>query len=110
MCVLSTRLRKGKQFLSRGGKVPVKYVLNTCAARLPTFCKGVYFEMACLSSFFLPQHCGINSFENDGGGKVGEAIYVGTALDQVDDGKVSESWYQHGLVVRIYLVGSHLLK
>lgn len=44
--------------------------------------------MTCL--FFFPQHCGIHSFENDKGGKVGEAIYVGTALDQVDDDKVSE--------------------
>ncbi|CAN0324411.1 unnamed protein product, partial [Hapterophycus canaliculatus] len=29
------------------------------------------------------QHCGKHSFEDGGGGKVGEAIYVGTALDQV---------------------------
>lgn len=34
------------------------------------------------------QHCGIEDFEGGGGGKVGEAIYVGTALDQVGDGKV----------------------
>lgn len=30
----------------------------------------------------------MEAFEGDGGGKVGEAIYVGTALDQVDDNKV----------------------
>ncbi|CAM9572458.1 unnamed protein product [Ectocarpus fasciculatus] len=36
------------------------------------------------------QHCGMEAFENGGGGKVGEAIYVGTALDQVDDGKAPE--------------------
>lgn len=35
------------------------------------------------------QHCGIEAFESGGGGKVGEGIYVGTALDQVKDGKVS---------------------
>lgn len=34
------------------------------------------------------QNCGKEAFENGGGGKVGEAIYVGTALDQVDDNKV----------------------
>lgn len=34
------------------------------------------------------QYCGIDSFENGGGGKVGEGIYVGTALSQVDDNKV----------------------
>ena len=34
------------------------------------------------------QHCGIEAFENGEGGKVGEAIYMGTALDQVDDNKV----------------------
>ncbi|CAM9845584.1 unnamed protein product [Scytosiphon promiscuus] len=36
------------------------------------------------------QHCGKHSFEDGGGGKVGEAIYVGTALDQVKDGKTPE--------------------
>lgn len=35
------------------------------------------------------QHCGIGDFDGGGGGKVGEAVYVGTALDQVGDGKVS---------------------
>lgn len=34
------------------------------------------------------QHCGMDAFENGRGGKVGECIYLGTALDQVDDGKV----------------------
>lgn len=34
------------------------------------------------------QYCGRHAFENGGGGAVGEAMYVGTALDQVDDGKV----------------------
>lgn len=34
------------------------------------------------------QHCGIEAFKQGRGGKVGEAIYVGTALDQVKDGKV----------------------
>lgn len=34
------------------------------------------------------QHCGIEAFEQGGGGKVGEGLYVGTALDQVGDGKV----------------------
>lgn len=33
-------------------------------------------------------NCGKHSFQNDGRGKVGEAIYLGTALDQVKDGKV----------------------
>ncbi|CBJ30799.1 FirrV-1-B30 precursor [Ectocarpus siliculosus] len=36
------------------------------------------------------QHCGMEAFEDGGGGKVGEGIYVGTALDQVDDGKAPE--------------------
>ncbi|CAM9149559.1 unnamed protein product, partial [Ectocarpus sp. 4 AP-2014] len=36
------------------------------------------------------QHCGIDAFENGEGGKVGEAIYVGTALSQVKDGKAPE--------------------
>lgn len=35
------------------------------------------------------QNCGIESFENGGGGKVGEGIYVGTALSQTRDNKVS---------------------
>lgn len=35
------------------------------------------------------EYCGIEDFESDGGAKVGEGIYVGTALDQVDDDKVS---------------------
>ncbi|CAM9494371.1 unnamed protein product, partial [Laminaria digitata] len=35
------------------------------------------------------QRCGVDAFENGAGGKVGEGIYVGTALDQVNDGKVS---------------------
>lgn len=35
------------------------------------------------------QRCGVDAFENGGGGKVGEAVYLGTALDQVNDGKVS---------------------
>ena len=34
------------------------------------------------------QNCGKEAFVNGGGGKVGEAIYLGTALDQVDDNKV----------------------
>lgn len=37
------------------------------------------------------QNCGIDAFLKGEGGKVGEAIYVGTALDQVDDNKVSTS-------------------
>lgn len=41
------------------------------------------------------QNCGYDAFHGGGGGKVGEGIYVGTALDQVDDGKVSK-----GLVCR----------
>lgn len=36
------------------------------------------------------QYCGREDFDGSGGGKVGEAIYVGTALDQVSDGKVSK--------------------
>ena len=35
------------------------------------------------------QHCGIDAFAKGKGSKVGEGIYVGTALDQVKDGKVS---------------------
>ena len=34
------------------------------------------------------QKCGREDFEHGGGGKVGEGIYLGTALDQVDDNKV----------------------
>lgn len=37
------------------------------------------------------QYCGIGAFGMGTGGKVGEAIYVGTALDQVGDDKVSNS-------------------
>ncbi|CAM9713001.1 unnamed protein product, partial [Ectocarpus sp. 8 AP-2014] len=36
------------------------------------------------------QRCGKHSFEAGGGGKVGEGIYIGTALDQVDDNKTPE--------------------
>ncbi|CAM9163351.1 unnamed protein product [Ectocarpus sp. 8 AP-2014] len=36
------------------------------------------------------EHCGIDAFENGEGGKVGEAIYVGTVLSQVKDGKAPE--------------------
>lgn len=35
------------------------------------------------------QYCGREDFEYGGSGKVGEGIYLGTALDQVGDGKVS---------------------
>lgn len=35
------------------------------------------------------QHCGIAAFGQGEGGKVGEACYIGTALDQVDDNKVT---------------------
>lgn len=35
------------------------------------------------------QYCGREDFDKGGDGKVGEGIYIGTALDQVDDGKVS---------------------
>lgn len=35
------------------------------------------------------QRCGVEDFSGGGGGKVGEGIYLGTALDQVKDGKVS---------------------
>ena len=39
---------------------------------------------------YLPtvQQCGHDAFVNDNGSKVGEGIYMGTALSQVDDGKV----------------------
>ncbi|CAM9362869.1 unnamed protein product, partial [Sphacelaria rigidula] len=36
------------------------------------------------------QNCGIEAFENGEGGKVGEAIYLGTALSQVKDNKAPE--------------------
>ena len=36
------------------------------------------------------QHCGKRDFDSSGGSKVGEGIYVGTALDQVGDGKTPE--------------------
>lgn len=36
-------------------------------------------------------NCGKEDFEAGGGGKVGEGIYLGTALDQVNDNKVSVS-------------------
>lgn len=35
------------------------------------------------------QYCGIEDFQQGGKAKVGEALYIGTALDQVNDGKVS---------------------
>ncbi|CAN0479199.1 unnamed protein product, partial [Hapterophycus canaliculatus] len=34
------------------------------------------------------QHCGIDAFAKGKGSKVGEGVYLGTALDQVADGKV----------------------
>lgn len=34
------------------------------------------------------QNCGIDAFAKGLGSKVGEGIYLGTALDQVKDGKV----------------------
>lgn len=34
------------------------------------------------------RNCGIDAFQKNRGGKVGEAVYIGTALDQVDDNKV----------------------
>lgn len=46
------------------------------------------------------QHCGKHSFEEGGGGKVGEGIYVGTALDQVNDNKVRRDLHDkptHGM-------------
>ncbi|CAM9787554.1 unnamed protein product, partial [Laminaria digitata] len=36
------------------------------------------------------QNCGKEDFEDGGGGKVGEGIYLGTALDQVNDNKAPE--------------------
>eukprot|EP00752_Nemacystus_decipiens_P002937 g2732.t1 len=42
------------------------------------------------------QHCGIEAFEMGKGSKVGEGIYVGTALDQVDDGKAPEPKIRSG--------------
>ena len=51
----------------------------------------------------LIQNCGMHCFgEDDGEGKcsVGEAIYVGTALDQVKDGKVRKSLCAVGLSFR----------
>ncbi|CAM9341807.1 unnamed protein product, partial [Laminaria digitata] len=36
------------------------------------------------------QKCGREDFERGGGGRVGEGIYLGTALDQVDDNKAPE--------------------
>ena len=35
------------------------------------------------------QNCGKEDFEDGGGGKVGEGVYLGTALDQVNDNKVT---------------------
>lgn len=34
------------------------------------------------------ESCGIDYFENGDGGKVGEGVYVGTSLGQLDDGEV----------------------
>lgn len=35
------------------------------------------------------ENCGINYFEHGDGGKVGEGVYIGTSLDQLDEGEVS---------------------
>lgn len=35
------------------------------------------------------QNCGVDDFVNGGGAKVGEGLYMGTALDQINDNKVS---------------------
>ena len=43
------------------------------------------------------QKCGREDFEHGGGGKVGEGIYLGTALDQVDDNKVRTTTPYHSL-------------
>lgn len=66
----------------------------------PVYKKGtlVRGQTATIPFFFprspphvLPlQNCGISSFQDGGGGKVGEAIYIGTGLDNLDDGKVSK--------------------
>ncbi len=45
-------------------------------------------RLLCLM-FLSPQHCGTDAFAKGKGSKVGEGIYVGTALSQVKDGKVS---------------------
>lgn len=42
------------------------------------------------------QHCGIDAFAKGKGSKVGEAIYVGTALSQVKDGKVRNTRHCRG--------------
>ena len=41
-----------------------------------------------LTHFPVLQHCGIDAFAKGKGSKVGEGIYLGTALSQVKDGKV----------------------
>ena len=47
------------------------------------------------------QNCGKEDFEDGGGGKVGEGIYLGTALDQVKDNKVRflARWFRLAYVV-----------
>ncbi|CAM9999971.1 unnamed protein product, partial [Laminaria digitata] len=42
------------------------------------------------------QRCGIDAFENGEGGKVGECFYIGTALDQISDGKAPEPKLRSG--------------
>lgn len=37
------------------------------------------------------EHCGIDYFENGDGGKVGEGIYIGTSLDELDEDEVSDA-------------------
>eukprot|EP00903_Cladosiphon_okamuranus_P012820 g11980.t1 len=36
------------------------------------------------------ERCGVDYFENGDGGKVGEGVYIGTSLDQLDDGETPE--------------------
>ena len=36
------------------------------------------------------ENCGVDYFEHGEGGKVGEGVYIGTSLDQVDDSEVGK--------------------
>lgn len=37
------------------------------------------------------EHCGIDYFENGDGGKVGEGIYIGTSLGELDEDEASDA-------------------
>lgn len=77
------------------GKARFRQISSPGTHRIGIFAGHGLFSMAnpIPISPFLPlilyvQHCGIEGFEEGKSNKVGEGVYVGTALDQVKDGKV----------------------